>query len=259
MDGAVHVSGLQIAMMIVSFVLIISMMVVMLGRYRREENLSRTLIWGLVIFMGTNAVVNGFGLVLNKASWFLAMPPLGQLLLFTVIVALAYSLVSGVVMHFFVKKEHNEKTPIMMVLGFMLMNVFQTAMALMNYVMLALAINKGDTAKFMGENTDPAAVQTAIDTVLAIQPLGYLDVVVSVYADFIAYATVLIILYRLFTTGKDKKVQYGVMAVGILLVYRLIIEFAKYQIANPIFLILIKFAISSGVGYVGYKVYKKDF
>ncbi|MGM7267964.1 hypothetical protein ABOC00_06970, partial [Erysipelothrix rhusiopathiae] len=65
MDGAMHVSGMQIAMMIVSFVFIIAMMVVLLGRYRRDEDLSRTLIWGLVIFMGTNVFVTGFGLILN--------------------------------------------------------------------------------------------------------------------------------------------------------------------------------------------------
>ncbi|WP_323610584.1 hypothetical protein LLS04_04980 [Erysipelothrix enhydrae] len=259
MDGAMHVSGMQIAMMVVSFVFIIAMMVVLLGRYRRDEDLSRTLIWGLVIFMGTNAIVNGFGVVLNKTSWFLSLPQLAQLLLFTVVVALSFVIISFFVMKAFVKKHLNENTPIMMVLGFMLMNVFQTAMSLMNYIMLSLAINKGDTAKFIGDNTNPEMVQNAIDSVLGIQPIGYLDVSVSVLADFIAYATVLIILYRLFTSRKDRGISYAIIAVGILVSYRLVIEFAKYQIASPLLLIAIKLVVSSLVGYTGYIFYKKDF
>ncbi|MBK2403670.1 hypothetical protein GTU75_04525 [Erysipelothrix rhusiopathiae] len=258
MDGAIHVSGLQIAMMIVSFVFIIAMMVVLLGRYRRDKDLSRTLIWGLVIFMGTNVFVTGFGLILNKSGWFMALHPLIQMLIYSLDLVIGYTLISAIVMHFFVKKSHSDRTPIIMALGFMLMHFFQTAMSLANFAVMSVAINKGDTAKFIGENVNAEAVQNTIDSIIAMKPMNYLDLIVSIYGDFIVYTVVLIILYRLFT-ARDKKMVFGFYSIAILLFYRLLIGISKYYISSVVIVILINLVAMSAIGYLGYKFYKKDF
>ena len=218
MDGALHVSGMQIAMMIVSFVFIIAMMVVLLGRYRRDEDLSRTLIWGLVIFMGTNAILSGIHIILKKTDCFLFFSKLGQALILSAVFGLSFVIISFFVMKSFVKKHLNDNTPIMMALGFIFMNVFQTALHLINSIVLAFAINKGETAKFIGGNISAESLQDTIDYVIALKPMNYIDLSISLYGEFIVYTVILIIFYRILTANENK-MKKALYSVPIVLLY----------------------------------------
>lgn len=240
------ISNLNIAALGLNMVLALAILVVFVIRYRKTESFSQSLLWGVLISVLSNVIINLIGSTLfPEGLKELGALPAGILnaILMSVGVIGAYVITSG----FQFKKGFSDKSPVINAVAFYTIPIMNLVMQSFNYLMFSFAINKGSADQFLNETFKQADLDVLTKILAESKPFTFLERSLSYGLEIIAITVIFTLLYKAFKSDSKLNVKKLLPGIALSLVYFLASSFISLLVPSFNIAIALRFILSIGI------------
>lgn len=240
------ISNLTIIAIALNIVIAMALLAVFFVRYRKVEFFTQSFLWGILISVLSNVIINLVGVTLFRDG-FTGLGPvaasLANALLMTLAIGSSYVIVSG----FQFKKGRSSKSPVVNALAFSIISIMNVIMQSLNFFMYAFAINRGTVEQFISESFTQEALDGLIKVFNESSPLLFLELGFNRIFEIGVIIVAFTLLYKSLKSEGGFNLKNVGLGFGVLFIYFAVYSLTSLLGLGIVLALVIRAALSIGI------------